>query len=125
MKNETAKAGAAFLAQLLSDPAVLEAIAPVLDRIGARIADATAQRINDRHANALAPQKDGLIPVADCCKQIKKSWPTFKKAFIDTGKLKILPAPPNADKRMKYVSAKAWALAIREVPMQVIRLKAA
>ncbi len=125
MKKETAKAGAAFLAQLLSDPSVLEALAPVLAQIGARIADQTALRIQERHADALSPKKDGVIPVKDCCKLLKISKPTFKKHFIDTGKITEVPAPDNADRREKYVSAIAFQKLIKAVPMQVIRLNAA
>lgn len=125
MKNETANAGAKFLAQLLSDPAVLDALAPVLAQIGARIADATAQRIQERHAESLTPKKDGVIPIKDCCMMLKITKPTFKKHFLDTKKIAVVPAPDNADRRQQYVSALAFQKLIKAVPMQVLRLKAA
>lgn len=125
MKNDTAKSGAAFLAQLLSDPAVLEALEPVLAKIGARIADQTAARIHERHADALSPKKDGVIPVKDCCELLKVSKPTFKKHFLDTGKIKTVPAPENADRRQQYVSAMAFQKLIKAVPAKVVRLNAA
>jgi hypothetical protein len=125
MKDSTAKAGAQFLAQLLSDPAVLDALEPVLAQIGARIAEQTARRLDERHSQQLAPKRDGVIPVSDCCKMLKVSKPTFKKHFLDTGKIKLAVAPDNADRRQQYVSAIAFQKLIKAVPMQVVRLNAA
>lgn len=125
MKNETAKAGAHFLAQLLNDPQVLEALMPVFAQIGARIADQTAQRIKERHSDALIPQKDVVVPVSDCLAKLGVSMPTFKKHFLDTGKLKIVDPPENADRRQKYVLAKEFAKVIAAVPMRVMRLNKA
>lgn len=125
MKKETISSGAAFIAAILQDPAVLEALEPVFCRIGAAIARSTADQINTRHANVLVPPKDAVIPIQDICKALRTTEATFKKHFLDTKKLELVPPPANADKRKKYVSAKAWANISKEVPMKVIRIKAA
>ena len=125
MKKETISSGAAFIAAMLQDPAVLEALEPVFCRIGAAIARSTAEQINTRHANALVPPKDAVIPIQDLCMMLKTTENTFRKHFIKTGKLQLVPPPANADRRKKYVSAKAWAAISKEVPMNVIRIKTA
>lgn len=125
MKKETVSIGAQFIKELLKEPEILKALEPFFANIGARIAEQTADRIQSHHSNALLPQKDAVVPVSDCCKMLKISKPTFKKHFLDNGKLKLVPAPANADKRAQYVSAKEFQKVIKAVPMQVVRLNKA
>ncbi len=125
MKKETIALGSKFLAELLQDPAIMEALAPIFARIGAKIAEQTAAQITSRHMGALIQPKDTLLPVSDACSMLKISAPTFRRRFIQTGLLKLIEAPENGDKRMKYVSAKAFGKLYQATPMAVVRLKAA
>lgn len=125
MRKETVSIGAQFVKELLKEPEILEALAPFFSAIGTRIAEQTADRIQSHHSHALLPQKDAVVPVSDCCKMLKCSKPTFKKHFLDTGKLHLVPAPANADKRAQYVSAKEFQKIIKAVPMQVVRINKA
>lgn len=125
MKSETSKAAAAFLAELLKEPGLLDLLSPIFSRIGEQIAAQTAAKINERHASSLVPPKDALIPVSDCCAHLGVSLPTFKKHFVATKKLALYPPPPGADRRQRYVSAKAFANLIKEAPMKVVSIKKA
>lgn len=124
-QTHIANAAADLLTALLRDPQFLQAMQPAFASIGAAIAKATAETITQRHAADLVPPADGAIPVQDLCKLLKCSEPTFRKHFIDNGKLEYIPAPPQADRRKRYVSAKAWAEASKAVPMKVISINKA
>lgn len=125
MKNELARAGANLLIALFKDPEFLSAIDPALQIIGSKIGDSAAKSLLERHANALVTPKDAVVPVSDCCKLLKISKPTFKKYFLDTGKLHLVDPPDNADRRSHYVSAKEFQNVIKAVPMQVVRINKA
>ena len=115
----------ALLVELLTRPGVIEAIAPLLTAIGSRIADATAKRIIETQADALVKPTDAAIPIKDLCRLCGVSVPTFVKHFIATGKLKIVPAPPRADRRQRYVLASEWNKISKAATMRVIHPKAA
>lgn len=120
-----AAAAASLISELLRHPEFLQAMAPAFAAIGQHIAKETAGAITSRHAADLVPPTDAAIPVQDLCKLLKCSEPTFRKHFIENGKLQYIPAPPNADRRRKYVSAKAWAEASKAVPMRVTHIATA
>ena len=119
------KLAAQLFTELLNDPAFAQAIEPIFNKIGQRIAESTARAITERHAADIVPPADAAIPVQDLCRLMNISEPTFRKHFIDNGKLEYIPTPPKADRRRKYVSAQAWANVSREVPMKVVSINRA
>lgn len=119
------KLAAQLLTELFNDPGFTQAIQPFIHKLGQHIAESTASAITERHAAEIVPPADAAIPVQDLCRMMKISEPTFRKHFIDNGKLEYIPTPPKADRRRKYVSAQAWASVSREASMKVVSINRA